>query len=319
MPHRTDGERGGDAARAAAQKIQQRPRGLMGEPHLIHAHGQDENRDHGQEIGRDPHSHRRQQEHLPGVFPRRAPVLEIEIQREQDQIMGSKARMAELPLQQNRGESEKQRRRRGSQPAVQEQGQQHGRRPALQRKTGQRIDPLPLERPRQEGRQQFEQHADPGDRIAECDVDAVLRRVAPGVGVPQGEPPVAVAVGHPSRIALLDVPLVVPKADPVHPGWVQRRHAVHDEKRQDTDQGPEQKDFPDRLPHAFSFTSLYFCSFSMLSTRYFCFLKVSSSSRERYLTTMVSTANSPAKPRVSTNMVVVQPATGLPVKKTISV
>ena len=34
---------------------------------------------------------------------------------------------------------------------------------------------------------------------------------------------------------------------------------------------------------------------------------------------MVSTANSPAKPRVSTNMVVVQPATGLPVKKTISV
>ena len=63
----------------------------------------------------------------------------------------------------------------------------------------------------------------------------------------------------------------------------------------------------------------HFCSFSILSTRYFCCLNAKSSSSVRYLTTMASTANSPAKPTVMTNIVVVQPATGRPVKNTISV
>src|SRR5699024_5534428 len=58
----------------------------------------------------------------------------------------------------------------------------------------------------------------------------------------------------------------------------------------------------------------YFWIFSTLSIRYFCFLKMRSTSRDRYLTMMASTAKTPAKPRVRTNIMVVQPSTGWPVE-----
>ena len=64
---------------------------------------------------------------------------------------------------------------------------------------------------------------------------------------------------------------------------------------------------------------IHFCIFSMLSIRYRCFLNTRSTSSERYLMTTVRMANTPAKPRVSTNIVVVQPSIGWPVQKMTSV